>query len=185
MGGSKPAVLLRGRPLIDYPLRALRAVLDEVVVIAKPDVPLPSLPGTTVWIEPAEPRHPLAGIVTGLALAGGSSVLVCPVDLPLVGAALIERLARADPAGAPAVIATDGQRSQPLLGRYGPEAAEPLAAASRSGQPVRETVAAIHPRQLCVRHPDELFNVNSPEDLLLAQALLRRHAPIAPGEPRT
>ena len=73
MGGSKLTVALRGRPLITYPLDALRAVLEEVAVIGKPDLRLPSLSGVMVWIEPQEPRHPLVGIVEALALAGGGS----------------------------------------------------------------------------------------------------------------
>jgi GTP:adenosylcobinamide-phosphate guanylyltransferase len=35
-------------------------------------------------------------------------------------------------------------------------------------------VAAIHPLHIEVTHPEELFNVNSPEDLLVAHALLDR-----------
>ena len=50
IGGSKATVGLGGRPLISYPLDALGAVLDDVVVLAKADTELPSLPGMTVWI---------------------------------------------------------------------------------------------------------------------------------------
>src|SRR5271169_6084302 len=89
MGCSKSAVALRGRPLISYPLQALRAALGDVAVIGKPDLELPSLPGVMVWIEPEEPRHPLIGIVEAIALAGGRPVLVCAVDLPFVTPALI------------------------------------------------------------------------------------------------
>jgi molybdopterin-guanine dinucleotide biosynthesis protein A len=84
MGGAKATVMLGGRPLITYPLRALSAVLDDVVVQAKADTELPSLPGTTVWIESEPHRHPLIGIVEALGLAGGRPVLVCAVDIPFV-----------------------------------------------------------------------------------------------------
>jgi molybdopterin-guanine dinucleotide biosynthesis protein A len=175
MGGAKAAVQLRGRPLIEYPLQALRQVLDDVAVIAKPDTELPPLPGVTVWMEPAEPRHPLVGIVEALAVAGGRPVVVCAADLPLVSPALITRLVSAEPRGAPAAIATHRGQIQPLLGRYLPSAVLLLAPAARQAeQPVRQAVEAIDPLHIEVADPDELFNVNSPEDLLIAQTLLDR-----------
>jgi molybdenum cofactor guanylyltransferase len=174
MGGPKLAVALRGEPLIAYPLEALRAVLDQVAVIGKPDVELPELSGVMVWIEPQEPHHPLVGVVEALALAGGSSVLVCAADLPFVTPALIRRLVAEPADGAPAVIATSPSTGpQPLLGRYEPAAAALLAPAARAARvPVRAAVAAIGPRLLEVADEQELFNVNSPDDLLLAAALL-------------
>jgi molybdenum cofactor guanylyltransferase len=173
MGGPKPTVLLRGRPLLSYPLEAVRAALGAVHVITKPDVELPPLLGVTIWIEPAEPRHPLVGVVEALALAGGREVLVCGGDLPFVTPRLIQRLAEADAVGAPAVIAAHAGAAQPLLGRYRPEAGPLLAAAARiAATPAPEAVAAIHPRLLEVEDGDELFRIDEPNDLLLASAML-------------
>ena len=117
IGGSKATVELHGQPLIVYPWRALRAVLEEVVILAKASTALPALAGITVWIEPEEPRHPLHGIVHALALAGGRRVLICAVDLPFVTPDLIRALVSADLCGAPAVVASLGPQLQPLLGR--------------------------------------------------------------------
>jgi molybdopterin-guanine dinucleotide biosynthesis protein A len=173
MGGSKLNVQLRGQPLIEYPLAALRAALDDVAVIAKPDVRLPPLRGVMLWIEPETPQHPLVGLVEALSLAGGRPVLVCPADLPFVTPGLIRRLAESSADQAPAVIASLEGRTQPLLGCYQPIAGKLLEAAARAGSAsVREAVAAIGPRLLEVDNPDELFNVNSPEDLLVAAAML-------------
>ena len=172
MGGSKLTVRLRGRPLLDYPLRALQAALGEVAVIAKPDTLLPPLPGVTVWLEPAEPHHPLVGIVEALGLAG-RPVLVCAADLPLVTPALVRRLAEAELRGAPAALACCQGQIQPLLGRYQPAAAELLVPAARAGEaPVRRAVEAIGPVRVEVSDPNQLFNVNSPEDLLVAAGLI-------------
>jgi molybdopterin-guanine dinucleotide biosynthesis protein A len=169
MGGSKACVNLCGRPLIDYPLQALRAALGQVAVIAKPEVELPPLPGTTLWIEPSEPHHPLVGIVEALALADGRPVLVCPADLPFITPSLITRIAETPPGGAPAVIAA----GQPLVGCYQPVAAGLLSEAARGASaPVGEAVAAIGPLVVEVTDERELFNVNSPDDLLLAAGLL-------------
>jgi molybdopterin-guanine dinucleotide biosynthesis protein A len=173
MGGSKLNVQLRGRPLIDYPLQALRQVLGDVAVIAKPEVQLPPLSGVTVWIEPAEPHHPLVGIVEALALSGPRAVLVCAADLPFVTPALIGRIAHCEPGRAPAVIASCRGRTQPLLGCYLPAAGPLLAPAAKlAEEPVRRAVAAIHPVHVEVADPEELFNVNSPEDLLVAAGML-------------
>jgi molybdenum cofactor guanylyltransferase len=178
MGGSKLTVHLRGRPLIEFPLQALRRVLDEVAVIAKPDVLLPPLPGVTVWIEPAEPRHPLVGIVEALALSESRPVMVCAADLPLVTPALITRIVNCDVQGAPAAIASCRGEIQPLLGCYQPAAADLLRpAAEQATDPVIRVVAGIRPVHIEVSDPQELFNVNSPEDLLVASGLM---APTGP-----
>jgi molybdopterin-guanine dinucleotide biosynthesis protein A len=170
MGGAKATVLLGGRPLISYPLDALSAVLAEVVVLAKADSELPSLPGTTVWVEPDTRHHPAIGIVQALGLAGGRSVLVCAADLPFVSPSIVRDLSAADPGPAPAVVASAGGSVQPLLGCYLPRAADLLRPGDE--RPLREQVAALSPRLLEIEDARALFNVNAPEDLLRAGALL-------------
>jgi molybdopterin-guanine dinucleotide biosynthesis protein A len=173
IGGEKATVKLSGRPLISYPLEAMRAVLDDVAVLAKADTRLPSLPGVTLWIEPQTPRHPLAGVLQALALAEGRQVLVCAVDLPFASPVLIARLARADAAGSPAVVAAHRGRPQPLLARYEPRAASLLPRPSQDVS-LLDAVAGIGPCLLEVDDVDELFNVNAPEDVLQAAAMLDR-----------
>jgi molybdopterin-guanine dinucleotide biosynthesis protein A len=176
IGGSKATVELRGRPLIRYPLDALRGALPDVAVIAKADTELPELPGVSVWIERPRARHPVVGIVEALGLAGDAAVLACAVDLPFVTAQVVRALADYDPSGAPAVVAAgpDG-RLQPLLGCYQPAALELLGphAVAPHG-PLTELVAGMGPRVLELDDPDVLFNVNAPDDLLLASAMLDR-----------
>jgi molybdopterin-guanine dinucleotide biosynthesis protein A len=136
-----------------------------------------------VWIEPDEPRHPLLGIVHALGVAKGRPVLVCPVDLPFVSSGLIRRIAEAGRGGAPPVIATREGGTQPLLGCYQPETLEPLCAALEHPEvPVRDAVAALAPVLYEVQDPIELFNINSPADLLQASAMFcRPKAPRASG----
>ena len=173
MGGSKAVVNLAGRPLISYPLEAMWHALGSVAIVAKVGSELPGVAGVTVWIEPDEPSHPLAGVAYALGLADRRPVMVCALDLPFVTADLIRAIADTDGGDAPAVIASLGDRTQPLLGCYQPEALDPLTAAlARPGVPAREAVAALHPILHQVQDPDELFNVNSPDDLLQASAML-------------
>ena len=178
LGGDKAVVRLAGQPLIAFPLAAMRAVVTDVTIVAKPDTVLPAadvLGAVSVLREPARPQHPLVGILHALRAGDGRPVLICPADLPLVTAEVLAELAGADPRGAPAVVAVGPERGlQPLLGCYRPEAAGLLEAAAREARaPVRAAVAAIHPRKLTV--PDEvLFNVNTAEDLARAEAALSR-----------
>jgi molybdopterin-guanine dinucleotide biosynthesis protein A len=175
LGGSKAVVSLGGQALIQRPLMAMRAALTDVVVVAKADTVLPELGGTPVWPEPAEPSHPLVGIVHALSLAGGRAVLVCPADLPFVTPATLTTLAGADAGGAPAVIAAVGGEAQPLLGRYEAASAALLQSAADEGRvAMRAVVAALGALELEF-DAGELFNVNTPEDLQRAEAWLRRY----------
>jgi molybdenum cofactor guanylyltransferase len=175
IGGGKAIVELHGRPLLAYPVAALRAVLDDVVVVAKPGSELPDLPdGVAVWTEPEQPRHPLAGVVHALREAGGRSVLVAAGDLPFVGRELIERLAGEPAGGAPAVVPFAAGRLQPLLARYEPAALAPLeqALADPRPAPLTDAVAALRPRVIELADDRAFFNVNLPEDLLTATAMM-------------
>jgi molybdopterin-guanine dinucleotide biosynthesis protein A len=174
MGGDKLIVQLDGRPLIGYVLAAMRAVLQDVAVIAKADTKLPNLPGVSLWIEPDEPVHPLLGIAEALGLSAGRPVLCCPGDMPLIKPALLARLATTAPGRSPAVVAAHEGRLQPLVGCFWPAAVGLLASAARRGAPARDAVSALSPQAVEVPDPMELFNVNTPDDLLQASALLSR-----------
>jgi molybdopterin-guanine dinucleotide biosynthesis protein A len=176
LGGSKALAPLGGKPLICHALAALRGAVGEVAIVAKPDTALPVLEAVTVWREPSEPHHPLVGIVHALVCADGRPVVVCAADMPFVASELLAALAGADPAGAPAVVASSVERGlQPLVGCYQPEAQALLAAAAREGTaPVRRVVSGIGPRLFEVTDPQVLFNVNSAEDLAAAEVLLTR-----------
>jgi len=186
IGGSKALVKLHGRPLISYPLAAMREALGDFAIVAKADTELPSLPGVTVWIEPDVPRHPLVGITQALGLAAGRPVLVCASDMPLLTAAAISQIARASlSSAARAVVARSHGRLEPLLGCYQPGAVEHLAGAPLRGRlAVREAVAALDPLLVEMDDPEVLFNVNTPDDLLQAAAMLDRRTPRPASGPR-
>jgi molybdenum cofactor guanylyltransferase len=177
IGGSKAVVKLHGRPLISYPLEAMEGALKDVAIVAKADTELPGLPGVTVWIEPELPRHPVVGITEALGLGGGRPVLVCGADMPLLTAEAVCAIARAARSTrAPAVVASSAGSVHPLLGCYKAAAAETLLAAAGTEAPLREAVAALDPLLLEMESPDVLFNVNTPDDLLQAAAMLDRRA---------
>ena len=176
IGGDKAIVELDGRALLLYPLAVLRSALAEVAIVAKRDTALPALEAqTSVWLEPDHPRHPLNGIVHALRLAAGRSVLVVAGDMPLLDVPLVRALIEAERAatGAAAVVPRAGDRLQPLCALYTPRA---LAALERFDPDVRaaDAVAALDPVVLEVADETPFFNVNAPEDLLQAAALLSR-----------
>ena len=177
IGGAKARVELHRRALISYPLEAVWRALGNVTIVAKIDTELPSLPGVAVWVEPQEPRHPLTGIAHALGMSDGRPVLVCAADMPLVSPELIAAIAHADPGEAPAVVASSGGALQPLLGCYQPAALEPLTSANAAGGiALRDAVAGLGPSIYEVENRDELFNVNTPDELLHATAMLDRRA---------
>jgi molybdenum cofactor guanylyltransferase len=181
IGGQKPTVALDGKPLVCYPLEAIGPVVSKVAILAKAGTRLPPLPGVALWIEPEKPRHPLIGITQALALAGGRPVLVCPADMPFVSTELLRRLVKADPGRAPAVVACGEGRMQPLLGCYQPKALDLLSGAARAATGrLTEVVAGIEPILLEVDDPEELFDVDTPDDLLQAAAMLDRRRAAAP-----
>jgi molybdopterin-guanine dinucleotide biosynthesis protein A len=172
IGGDKAVVELEGRPLLHYPLAVLRAVLDEVAVVAKQSTILPPLDAeVAIWLEADEPRHPVAGIVHALRCARGRSVVVVAGDMPFVTRGLVAALARERSRGATAVVPRASGRLQPLCARYDPRALTALAACDFAS-PLRDLVAALGPRIVDWPDDEPFFNVNHPEDILQAAALL-------------
>ena len=165
---SKPAALLAGRPLISFPAAALLTVCDRVAVVCKPDTTLPELPGVERWEEPAEPRHPLTGIIAALEQAE-AAVLVCAGDMPFVTGDACRTLWDAAGGGLAVVAVADGEL-QPVFGLYAPAALERLRAAPADA-PLRETVASLEPTRVALP-PALLRSVNTPEDLAAAEAAL-------------
>jgi molybdenum cofactor guanylyltransferase len=172
IGGDKASVELAGRPLLDYPLAALSAVLDDVAVVAKRSTTLPVLSArVAIWLEPDVPSHPLVGVVEALRRARRSPVVVVAGDMPFVTVDLLRALVGERVGSAPAVVARGAGRLQPLCARYEQGALRRLEGFD-STAPARDVVAALQPRILDWSDDTPFFNINRPEDLLQAAALL-------------
>jgi molybdopterin-guanine dinucleotide biosynthesis protein A len=169
MGAPKATAMLGGRPLIAYPLDALRAVCERAVVVAKRDTQLP--PDLERWDEPDEPRHPLAGIVYALERAGGA-ILVCAADMPFVSPEVLHLVAGRLRHGARAAVAECDGRVEPLLAAYAPGCLEVLREAAPD-VPLRRSVESLEPELVGVP-ANAVFNVNNPGDLADAERRLRR-----------
>jgi molybdopterin-guanine dinucleotide biosynthesis protein A len=166
---SKPEVLLAGRPLVSYPVAALRQVCERVAVVCKRGTSLPTLDGAERWDEPDMPRHPLTGIVHALERAGGEPVLVCAADMPFVTADACRTLVSAPNKALAVVAAADGVL-QPTFGVYAHQALDTLRAAPENAR-LTDTVEQLDPTR--VAFPARLIRgVNTPEELAEAERLL-------------
>jgi molybdenum cofactor guanylyltransferase len=175
LGGAKPTAELGGRPLISYPVAALAAAGLGALVVAKPATDLPRL-DLEVVLEPADPTHPLAGIVTALRHAD-RPLVVLGCDFPFVPPALLRALAGAPE---PLVVPAPGGDPQPLVARWSPSLLPRLGAALAREEPLRRTVASLGPRLLEDSELAEFgdpartfFNVNTAADLRLAEEGVR------------
>jgi len=172
IGGDKATVELEGRPLLLYPLAVMRAAFDHVAVVAKRSTALPPLdPGVAIWLEADEPQHPLVGVAHALQRGHRRPVVVVAADMPFVTRGLVTALARERARGAAAVVPRAAGRLQPLCARYDQPALAALGAFDPTA-PAHEVVAALRPRILEWPDDEPFFNVNRPEDLLHAAALL-------------
>ena len=175
MDGAKPGALLGGRALIDHVLDAALTADLEVIVVAKPETPLPALLAVDVLYEAPTPQHPLAGIVTALQAGSGSAVLTLACDMPFVPDTLIARLAEMDGA---VLLRAEG-RVHPFPGRYPVAALPSLEHSLASELPLREALGLLGAREISGEElrafgdPARIcFNVNDPADLQAAEALL-------------
>jgi molybdenum cofactor guanylyltransferase len=178
LGGDKAMALLGGRPLIERPLEAARGAGLEAIVVAKRSTPLPPL-REQVHYEPESPRHPLCGVIAALELAAERSpapaVLLLACDMPFLTSPLLDWLAGL---GGVEMVEVRG-RPQPLLARCSPEQLPVLRAALDARLPLRDAMAALSPQIVDERElsrfgdPERLcFNVNSPEELRIAEGWL-------------
>jgi molybdopterin-guanine dinucleotide biosynthesis protein A len=172
IGGDKATVELEGRPLLLYPLATMRAAFEDVAVVAKHSTLLPSLDAEVgIWLESEEHHHPLVGVLHALRCARGRPVVVVAADMPFVTRALVTALAHERARGAPAIVPRAAGALQPLCARYDPPALAALTGFDPAAR-AQEVVAALGPKILTWPDDEPFFNVNAPEDLLQAAALL-------------
>ena len=165
VGGAKAALQLCGRPLIAYPLQAMRQAGLAPFVVAKRDSALPELDVPVVH-DGSDVLHPLAGILAALDHAGGPVVVVA-ADMPDLPPQLLRRLVESDPAAA-VVVASVGGELQPLCARYSPAVRDDLERALEAEAPMRRTVAALRPL-LVATDAAAVRNVNTLDDLATSE----------------
>jgi molybdopterin-guanine dinucleotide biosynthesis protein A len=166
MGSPKALVVLGGRPLLAWAIAAARDAGLETVVVAKPGSRLPPL-DAPLWPEPAQPSHPLTGVIAALERAAPRPVVVLACDMPFVPPELLARLARLD-----AVAAAPPGEGFPA--RYERAALPALRAGLERAAPLRAVLAELAAVQVAAGGAGHaLLGINDPETLARAAALLR------------
>lgn len=177
MGGADKAfVPLAGRPLIAHVLDRLEPQVERVLISANGDPARFAGFGCPV-IADARPQGPLSGVLAALSAArdlGATHVVSTPVDTPFLPGDLVPQLflAAEDSVDGLALAAADGDHPATALWPVG--LAPALASFLASGEAKVTRFADAH-HAARARFPDAraFLNVNSPEDLAAAEALLR------------
>lgn len=176
-GADKALHAVDGRPMALHVVDALRSCTQSVTVVGDPDRHAPL--GLPVIPDRIAGAGPLAGIVTALASAGTSWIIVAACDMPRLTAAPLRQLLRAAFASEAAAVLprTPDRRLQPLCAAYSKEAYRPLSKALQGGVwKVIDAVEQISWEPLDLSDGRPFANVNRLADL----AALDRARPIRP-----
>jgi molybdopterin-guanine dinucleotide biosynthesis protein A len=182
MGGRDKALIhLDGRPLVDRVVERLRPQVAALALNANGDavrfypLSLPVIPDPV-----AGNPGPLAGILAALEWAAPAHefVLTAPTDCPFLPHDLVARLVIArDEAQAEIAIAVSGDRHHPVIALWPVRLAAELRAAlvEQGVRKVGDFIARhkIAPAAFPVTPFDPFMNVNSPEDIVRAELVVR------------
>jgi molybdenum cofactor guanylyltransferase len=178
MGGADKALLpLAGRPLIAHVLDRLEPQVERVLISANGDPARFAGFGCDVLPDVAS-LGPLSGVLAALLGAdrlGATHVVSTPVDTPFLPGDLVPQLllaAEAAPAGLALATAPDGDHPATALWPVG--LAPALAAYLAAGEArVTRFTDANHAARAQFPDARAFLNLNRPEDLAAAEALLR------------
>lgn len=180
-GRDKGLELLAGQPLVDWTLQFCKAhIVDEthdavLVIVANRNLDEYERHARVLTDLGSDFRGPLAGVAAALDDCATPLLLTLPVDSPEPPGDLATRLLAALDAGeAPAVVAHDGERRQPLFALYRSELAARAATAAAAGQGVWQWQDAIGAGEVDFADRRRQFhNLNTPEDFAAYADALR------------
>lgn len=178
MGRDKGLVQLAGLPLVERVLARLEGLTDQVIITTNaPDS------YRYLGLPLAEDQRPRAGALEGLrtalANAGGDRVLVVGCDMPFLEPKLLGYMLALE-VDAQVIIPHWAGRLQPLCAVYHRTCLPAVEAALAAGE---KRLISFHGQvdihildraQVASFDPDGLsfFNVNTPQDLITAEAIL-------------
>lgn len=177
MGGVDKATLrLAGRSLVSHAVDRLEPQVERLAISANGDPARLSALGLPVLAD-AQSQGPLSGVVAALDWAaplGATSLVTVAVDTPFFPGDLVPRLIMAsDPSGI--ALARSGGNDHPTFGLWPVTLRDDLRVFLASG--VKASVRAFADARGAARadFPDDgsFLNLNTPEDLSRAEALIR------------
>ena len=178
MGGvDKALVPLAGRPLIAHVLDRLEPQVDRVLISANGDATRFAALGCPV-VPDAVPQGPLSGVLAALTAAaamGATHLVSTPVDTPFLPGDLVPQLllaAEGSPEGL--AFASDTTGDHPATALWPVGLAPALSDFLSSGEAkVTRFTAAHGAARAQFPNPRAFLNLNTPEDLAQAEALLK------------
>jgi molybdopterin-guanine dinucleotide biosynthesis protein A len=178
MGGAdKALVSLAGRPLIAHVLDRLEPQVERVLISANGDASRFAGFGCRV-VADDRPQGPLSGVLSALAAAasmGATHMVSSPVDTPFLPGDLVPQLllaAERSPEGL--AFAGDATGDHPATALWPVALAPALAAFLDSGEAkVTRFTAAHHATRALFPDPRAFLNLNTPEDLAAAEAMVK------------
>jgi molybdopterin-guanine dinucleotide biosynthesis protein A len=181
-GGDKGLLPLGGKRLLDHVIDRLEPQVCDLALNANGDPTRFATPLPVVSDSIGGFAGPLAGVLAGLDWAaerGHSHIVTAAADTPFFPCDLVPRLLRAAETAPIALAATPdperGMARQPTFGLWPVALRDDLRAALQEG--LRKVVQWTDRHGTAVAHfsadPfDPFFNVNTPEDMARAEALL-------------
>ena len=173
MGGVDKAMLpLGGRPLIAHTLARFAPQVGALAISANGDPARFAGFGLPVLRDTLADQGPLSGVIEGLgwaARSGARALVTLAVDTPLAPADLVARLAEGGLERAAVAVAGDRIHATAALW---PVALYPHLVSLFSEGERRLRVALESARAVGFPAPEAFHNINTPEDLARADALL-------------
>lgn len=184
-GGDKPLQHLAGRPILAHVVERLRGQCGSLLLNANGDPARFAAFGLPVVVDTV-PGYagPLAGILAGLDWLAAERpdedwLVSVAADTPFVPADLVARLQAARAAaGTPLACAASGGRQHHAIALWPVALREELRAALVAGERRLGLWAARHgvaAAEWPTEPVDPFFNINTPEELAGAEALLRKN----------
>ena len=170
MGREKGSLIIGGRMMYEYPLKALEGVCDEILISSSG--PLPGSLSYPIIPDKVRGIGPMGGIFACLEHSSNDLNLVISYDMPLVNEGLLRYLVEKSKGWEVVVPAMQGERPEPLCALYR-KSIRPL-----FGTMIKEKTYAVHrilPRarsllldirpSMSFYNPDLFLNINRIEDL--------------------
>ena len=193
-GQNKGLLELAGIPLILHVLDKALHVVDEAVVVVSSDAQRRAftylLPDkATVVVDKLEEQSPLVGALTGFEKVRGKHSLLLPCDTPFISTRVLSLLLDLCINRNAAIPRWPNEYVEPFQAVYHTKSALRAAEIALDEKKLDMQSMIIHMTRvryvstLVLRQMDPklltLFNINTPEDLKRAEAILRRQS----GEP--
>jgi len=149
---EKALIALNGKPLIDYVVRSLERVVDDIIISvrdkAQEELLISVLPGYTYVNDAYENTGPLAGILAGLTVCRDEYCFIAACDMPFINENVVEMLFMM------------GENYDAAIPRWEGGSLEPLHAVYKRKPMIIETKKSIRNKEKIILAPIHRMKVN-------------------------